>query len=75
MSNEPSQFGDRKVKVSTRQIREIRRLVEAAGAKIHSDVRLHREDKEMILGILKRAKGLIDPILQLEMFSPSQLED
>lgn len=69
-----SDFTDRKIPVSTRRLREIRRLAEKASKAIHSNAAIHREDKRMVLGVLAAAKKLIDETLQLELFSPDQLE-
>lgn len=68
------QFSDRKVPVSTRRVRNLRLLVEKASRKIHSDVRINVDDKKQVLGMLAAAKKELDMILQLEMFSPGQLE-
>lgn len=73
----PSDIADlstRNVRVSTRDIRAIRFLVEKASKKIHSDGRISREDKTMILGTLAGAKKRLDKILQLEMFPQHALE-
>jgi hypothetical protein len=67
-------FSDRKVPVSTRKIRAIRQLAEKASRLIHSNAAIHREDKKMVLGVLAQAKKQLNSILQLEMFSPDQLE-
>ena len=67
-------LGSKKIRVETRQVRRIRFLVEKVSRGIHSDGRLHREDKKMMLGLLKLVKNDLDEWLQLEMFSQDQLE-
>jgi hypothetical protein len=69
-----AEFSDKKIPISTRRLREIRRLAEKAGKAVHSNAAIHREDKKMILGVLAAAKKMIDEVLQLELFSPDQLE-
>lgn len=69
-----SEFGDKRVQVSTQTIRRVRFLVEKASRAIHSNASIHREDKKMMLGILKAAKEDLDSILQLDMFSQAQLK-
>jgi len=69
-----SEFTDKKIPISTRKLRAIRNLAEKAGRAIHSNAAIHREDKKMILGVLAAAKKMIDEVLQLDLFSPDQLE-
>lgn len=68
------EFTNRRVPVSTRKIRDIRRLVVKASGAIHSNAGIHREDKKMVLGVLAAARKELDSILQLEMFTPDQFE-
>ena len=65
---------DRKLPVSTRALRNIRYLVEKASRGVHSEARMVRADKLPILKALAGAKAELDKILQLDMFSPDQLE-
>lgn len=67
-------LSSKRIRVETRAVRRLRFLVEKAGKAIHSDGRMHREDKKMILGLLSVVKKDFDSWLQLEMFSQDQLE-
>jgi hypothetical protein len=67
-------LSSKKIRVDTRQVRRLRFLVEKASRGIHSDGRMHREDKKMILGLLAVVKRDMDAWLQLEMFPQEQLE-
>jgi hypothetical protein len=69
-----SGLGSKKIRVNTRDVRRIRFLVEKASRGIHSDGRMLREDKKMLLGLLAVVKKDLDSWLQLELFSQDQLE-
>ena len=72
--NDLAGLSSKKIRVETRAVRRLRFLVEKASKAVHSDGRMHREDKRMILGLLKVVKEDFDKWLQLEMFSQDQLE-
>ena len=64
----------RKVLVSVDSLREIRRLVEGVGKRIHSDGRMHVADKRITLSMLSGVKRVLDDALQLQLFSPEQID-
>lgn len=70
----PTERKTSRIPVEVATLRAVQLSIVKASKAVHSDARMHANDKKYILFELSKVKKTVAELLQLTLFSPDQLE-